>query len=131
MAWPGKYAYFMTFSINWTAASCIIALLIGLWNIFYSWRYEKKRREKEITDEALDMALNLWALSIQYSTVKDDEKIKELGGHMSSLMLALKIYGYPVNQELIIHHFQSTEEVGKELERLVNTICLDKKRMKY
>ena len=118
MAWPGKYADFMAFSINWTAVSCIIALLLGLWNIFYSWRYEKKRADKEITDRALDMALELWALSMQYCNSKDKDKRWELGGRMSSLMVALKIYGYPVKANVILSQPNDNGETGPELEGL-------------
>ena len=130
MAWPGKYADFMTFSINWTAVSCIVALLLGLWNVFYSLWSEKKRVKKETTGKAMDIALELWALSIQYKVSQDKNTIVEIGSRISSLSLALGIYGYRINPHTLMSDTSNGEDIDKEMKSVISTIYKDLRETK-
>ena len=117
----------MSISVNWTAASCIVALLLGLLNGVHSWIYEKHQRKREIRDKALDAALQLWTVSLRFRFAKDRESITTFGSQLSGLFTALKAYGYPVDIDLVTYNSDGGQVAGDELARIINTIVSDAK----
>ena len=124
----------MNVSVNWTAVSsictavsCIVALSLGVWNIVHSWVYEKRQREREIRDKALDAALQLWTVYFRIRFAAGQENIAPLLAQMSGLCAALAAYGYPVNSDALVSDSDDRDAADNELARMMAAILSDTK----
>lgn len=117
----------MNMSVNWTAVSCIVALLLGLWNVVHSWIYEKRQRKREIRDKALDAALQLWTVYYRLRFSKDQENKAPFLAEMSGLCAALAAYGYPVDSDPLVSDSDDRDAADDELARMMDAIISEAK----
>ena len=115
----------MTISVNWTAASCIVALLLGLWTVVHSWIYEKRQRKRENRDKALDAALQLWTVYFRIRFATDQENTDPLLAQMSGLCAAIAAYGYPVDVDPLVSDSDDRDAADNELARIMAAILSD------
>ena len=117
----------MNISVNWTAASCIVALLLGLWTVVHSWIYEKRQRKREIRDKALDAALQLWTVYFRIRFATGQENTAPWLAQMSGLCAALAAYGYPVDVDPLVSDSDDRDAADVELARMMDAIVSDAK----
>lgn len=117
-----KYPVGMNISVNWTAVSCIVALLLGLWNVVHSWIYEKQQRKRELRDRALDAAIRLNSAALRRQYTKDRELRIALAGEVTGFVMLITSCGYPVNYDVFESFPYNPDAVIDELSRLVEEI---------
>ena len=110
-----------------TAVSCIVALVLGVYNIVHSRKYEERQRKREIRDKALDAALQLWTVCDRLGLTTNLEDRTICVSQMSGLSAALKAYGYEVNYNLISSSSVYDANFSKELARVIDEIVADGK----
>jgi len=112
----------MNISVNWTAASCIVALLLGLWTVVHSWIYEKRQRKRELRDRALDAAIKLHSAALRRQFTKDRELGIALGGEITGFVILITSCGYQINYDVFESFPYDSDAVTDELSRLVEEI---------
>ena len=112
----------MNISVNWTAASCIIALLLGLWTVVHSWVYEKRQRKRELRDRALDAAIKLHTAALRRQFTRDSELRMALEGEVTGFVILITSCGYQINYDVFDSFPYDSDAVTDELSRLIGEI---------
>ncbi|MBI0126814.1 hypothetical protein H3U87_06715 [Bifidobacterium sp. W8101] len=110
-----------------SAISCIVALVLGVYNIVHSRKYEELQHKRETRDKALDAALQLCANSMRVRNAKNLEEAVTYMPQVSALCIALAAYGYRVDIEIITHDTNDGKDAAHELGRLMSAIVVSAK----
>lgn len=106
-----------------TAVSCIVALSLGVWNVVHSRKYEKRQRQREIRDKALDAAVQMCTAHFRILLAAEEESTVPFTAQICSLCEALRAYGYSVDFNPLISHSDddaAAEELGKLLDAIIS-----------
>lgn len=116
-------------SFNWTAASCIVALVscivalvLGIWNGKHTLNYEKQQHERDTRAKALDATLRLSMAAYRYRYTQSDEVRTTASAEINGLAALLQAYGYSVDVDVFWRFEHTDDKARKEIKRLTNEI---------